>query len=123
MIDIDGAWRSFRARVGLHNVCIHDIRNLFDSHAFGEGYPIIGRLLGNRRVETTERYAQLARDSVKESAERTAVSIAAHILQRLRPEPQAILASLRTVLTEQTLSSQSLRSSASLDKVQILVFG
>ena len=42
--------------------------------------PIIGRLLGHRRVETTARYAHLARDSVRESAERIAVSIAADIL-------------------------------------------
>ena len=48
--------------------------------ALGEGLPIIGRLLGHRRVETTARYAHLARDSVRESAERIAVSIAADIL-------------------------------------------
>ena len=46
----------------------------------GEGLPIIGRLLGHRRVETTARYAHLARDSVKESAERIAASIATDIL-------------------------------------------
>ena len=34
------------------------------------------RLLGHRRVETTARYAHLARDSIRESAERIAVSIA-----------------------------------------------
>jgi site-specific recombinase XerD len=48
--------------------------------ALGEGLPIIGRLLGHRRVETTARYAHLARDSVRESAERIAVSIATDIL-------------------------------------------
>ena len=48
--------------------------------ALGEGLPIIGRLLGHRRIETTARYAHLARDSVRESAERIAVSIAADIL-------------------------------------------
>ena len=45
--------------------------------ALGENLPIIGRLLGHRRVETSARYAHLARDSVRESAERIAVSIAA----------------------------------------------
>ena len=48
--------------------------------ALGEGLPIIGRLLGHRRVETTGRYAYLARDSVRESTERVGVSIAAEIL-------------------------------------------
>ena len=46
----------------------------------GEGLPIIGRLLGHRREETTARYAHLARDSIRDSAERIAVSIADDIL-------------------------------------------
>ena len=82
MTDIDGSWASIRARAGLHDVRIHDIRHSFASQALalGEGLPIIGRLLGHRRIETTARYAHLARDSVKESAEQIAVSIAADIL-------------------------------------------
>ena len=42
--------------------------------------PIIGRLLGHSQVETTARYAHLARDSVQEAAERIADSIATDIL-------------------------------------------
>ncbi len=82
MTDIDGAWESIRAQAGLRDVRIHDIRHSFASRALalGEGLPIIGRLLGHRRIETTARYAHLARDSVRESAERIAVSIAADIL-------------------------------------------
>ena len=82
MTDIDGAWETIRARAGLHDVRIHDIRHSFASRALalGEGLPIIGRLLGHRRVETTARYAHLARDSVRKSDERIAVSIAADIL-------------------------------------------
>ena len=80
--DIDGARESIRAKVGLHDVRIHDIRHSFASRALalGEGLPIIGRLLGHRRVETTARYAHLARDSVRESVERIAVGIAAEVL-------------------------------------------
>ena len=53
MADIDGAWQSIRAKAGLHDVRIHD-RHSFASRALalGEGLPIIGRLLGHRRVET-----------------------------------------------------------------------
>ena len=82
MTNIDGAWQTFRARAGLHDVRIQDIRYSFASRALalGEGLPIIGRLLGHRRIETTARYAHLARDSVREAAERIAVSIAANIL-------------------------------------------
>ena len=82
MTDIDAAWRTIRAKAGLHDVRIHDIRHSFASRALalGEGLPIIGRLLGHRQAETTARYAHLDRDSVRESAERVAVSIAEHIL-------------------------------------------
>ena len=80
--NLDGVWLRLRARAGLGDVRIHDCRHSFASRALalGEGLPIIGRLLGHRRVETTARYAHLARDSIRESAERIAVSIAADIL-------------------------------------------
>ena len=42
--------------------------------------PMIGKLLGHSQVETTARYAHLARDSVQEAAERIADSIAVDIL-------------------------------------------
>ena len=82
MTDIDAAWETIRALAGLHDVRIHDIRHSFASRALalGEGLPIIGRLLGHRRVETTARYAHLARDSVKESAWRIAASLDPDVL-------------------------------------------
>ncbi|MCY4407606.1 MAG: hypothetical protein OXC15_14645, partial [Rhodospirillaceae bacterium] len=43
--------------------------------ALGESLPMIGRLLGHTQVETTARYAHLARNSVKESAAKVAASI------------------------------------------------
>ena len=82
MRDIDGAWRSVRARAGLDGVRIHDLRHSWASRALalGEGLPVIGKLLGHAHVETTARYAHLARDSVRESAERVALSIAGDLL-------------------------------------------
>ena len=38
---------------------------------------MIGRLLGHRKVQTTARYAHLARDSVKAAGERVSDSLAA----------------------------------------------
>ena len=43
--------------------------------ALGESLPMIGKLLGHRKVQTTARYAHLARDSVKASAARIAESL------------------------------------------------
>ena len=82
MTDIDTAWQTIRAKAGLRDVRIHDIRHSFASRALalGEGLPIIGRLLGHRQAETTARYAHLDRDAVRKSAERVAVRIAGYNL-------------------------------------------
>ena len=60
---------------------LHYLRHSYASRALalGEGLPMIAKLLGHAHVETTARYAHLARDSVRETAERIAVSIAADI--------------------------------------------
>ena len=80
--DVDGAWRTVRARAGLDDVRLHDLRHSYASRALalGESLPVIRRLLGHSRIETTARYAHLARESVREAAARVAASIAADVL-------------------------------------------
>ena len=82
MRNINDPWEIIRDRAGLEDVRIHDLRHSFASRALalGESLPMIGKLLGHSQVETTARYAHLARDSVQESAARIADSIAADIL-------------------------------------------
>ena len=46
----------------------------------GESLTMIGKLLGHSDIETTARYAHLARDSIHDVAERIADSIAAGIM-------------------------------------------
>ncbi len=79
---LDDAWLAVRSRAGLDDVRLHDLRHSYASRALalGESLPMIGKLLGHRQIETTARYAHLARDSVKEAAERIAASIAADAL-------------------------------------------
>ncbi len=78
---LDHAWRTVRAAAGLKNVRMHDLRHSFASRALalGETLPVIGKLLGHSDIETTARYAHLAQDSIHETAERIAESIAADI--------------------------------------------
>ena len=80
--NLDDAWRAVRARAGLEGVRIHDLRHSYASRALalGESLTMIGRLLGHKQIETTARYAHLARDSAQEAAERVAASIAEDIL-------------------------------------------
>ena len=82
MKKLDNAWRTIRSRAGLEDVRLHDLRHSFASRALalGESLPMIGKLLGHRRVESTARYAHLARDSVHAAAARIARSIGGQIL-------------------------------------------
>ena len=75
-------WYPVRERAGLNDVRLHDLRHSFASRALalGEDLTMIGKLLGHRKIQTTARYAHLARDSVKESAALVAASIGADIL-------------------------------------------
>ena len=75
-------WYPVRERAGLDDVRLHDLRHSFASRALalGEDLTMIGKLLGHRKIQTTARYAHLARDSVKDSAALVAASIAADIM-------------------------------------------
>ena len=75
-------WQVLRAKADLPGVRLHDLRHSYASRALaiGEGLSMIGKLLGHSKVETTARYAHLARDAEKVSAARVAGSIEAQIL-------------------------------------------
>ena len=77
--NLNAPWLVVRKRAGLEDVRIHDLRHSFASRALalGESLTMIGKLLGHRQVQTTARYAHLARESVKTSAARVSESIAA----------------------------------------------
>lgn len=72
--DLQHPWRRIRARAGLDDVRIHDLRHTYASNAVSSGMPIqmVGRLLGHTQLQTTMRYAHLADDPVKRAAEENA---------------------------------------------------
>ena len=82
--DLNHYWDRVRERADLQDVRIHDIRHSFASRALalGESLSMIGKLLGHNKIDTTSRYAHLARDSIKASSARVADSIGADILDR-----------------------------------------
>ena len=71
LIDLQPFWQRLRARAGLKDARIHDLRHTFASAAVaaGQGLPMIGKLLGHTQVATTARYAHLAADPVKAAAD------------------------------------------------------
>lgn len=79
LYDLQPFWQRVRARTGLKDVRIHDLRHTFASTAVaaGQGLPMIGKLLGHTQVQTTARYAHLAADPVRAAAECVSSKIAA----------------------------------------------
>ena len=91
LIDLQPFWQRLRARAGLKDARIHDLRHTFASAAVaaGQGLPMIGKLLGHTQVETTARYAHLAADPVKAAAERVSGVIARAVLGEDRSKAAA----------------------------------
>jgi site-specific recombinase XerD len=58
-------------------VRIHDLRHTFASHlvSSGESLPVVGKLLGHTRPQTTARYARLADTAVRDMAHRFATNL------------------------------------------------
>ena len=79
--DLQKPWRRIRARAGLEDVRIHDLRHSYASRALalGESLTMIGKLLGHTQVQTTARYAHLARDSIQNAAARITGSIGGNL--------------------------------------------
>jgi integrase len=75
--DLQPFWQRVRARAGLKDVRIHDLRHTFASTAVasGQGLPMIGKLLGHTQVQTTARYAHLAAEPVRNAADAVAASL------------------------------------------------
>lgn len=81
LTDLQPFWQRVRARAGLNDVRIHDLRHTFASAAVasGQGLPMIGKLLGHTQVQTTARYAHLASATVKTAASDVSAEIAASL--------------------------------------------
>ena len=72
MTDLGLRWHKLRDLAGLDGVRIHDCRHTFASHAVMSGLDLytVGRLLGHADTASTERYAHLADEHVREAAGR-----------------------------------------------------
>ena len=62
VINLQKSWRRIRARAGLDDVRIHDLRHTFASQAVmgGVSLALVSKLLGHSQISTTMRYAHLA---------------------------------------------------------------
>ena len=72
MTDFRRRWYRLRNLAGLDGVRIHDLRHSYASHAVMNGLDLytVGRLLGHADTGSTERYAHLADEHVRDAAGR-----------------------------------------------------
>jgi integrase len=73
LVTLEDVWGFVRAQAGLgKDARVYDLRHTFASVGAGGGLslPIIGRLLGHTQPRTTQRYAHLGDDPLREAAEK-----------------------------------------------------
>jgi integrase len=77
-VGIERIWQRVRARAGIEDVRLHDLRHTFASWSVmgGATLHMTGALLGHRQTATTQRYAHLAAGPQQAAAARVAGSIA-----------------------------------------------
>jgi integrase len=76
--DLKRPWKALAKRAGLEGVRIHDLRHTHASYGAGAGLglPIIGKLLGHTQASTTQRYAHLDADPLRNASNRIGADIA-----------------------------------------------
>lgn len=69
--DIKKSWKTIRNKAGLPDVRLHDLRHTHASHLVSSGLSlsIVGKLLGHTQASTTQRYAHLADEPLRQATE------------------------------------------------------
>lgn len=67
--EIKGAWNTIRKKSGAPDLHIHDLRHTYASHLVSSGLSlsIVGKLLGHTQASTTQRYAHLADEPLRQA--------------------------------------------------------
>lgn len=89
LVNLQLPWRRLRARAGLENVRLHDLRHSFASvgAAGGLSLPVLGALLGHRETATTHRYAHLSADPLRAANDAIAARLSAAMSGTPKGEP------------------------------------
>lgn len=69
--EIKKSWDTIRKKAGIPDVRLHDLRHTHASHLVSSGLSlsIVGKLLGHTQASTTQRYAHLADEPLRQATE------------------------------------------------------
>lgn len=83
---IQQIWQRIRKSAQIEDVRLHDLRHSFASLAAANGasLPIIGKMLGHSTPLTTQRYAHLVQDPVRDASEAVGRKLAGLVRSRTR---------------------------------------
>jgi integrase len=86
--DLKRPWMVVTRRASLDGLRLHDLRHSYASVGAGAGFglPVIGKLLGHRSVETTQKYAHLDADPIRRATNTIGATIAAALEGRIGAE-------------------------------------
>ena len=72
LVNLKDPWGIIRHNAGIDDVRIHDLRHCFASIGAmsGMSLPMIGALLGQKEIATTQRYAHLSDNPVRSASDR-----------------------------------------------------
>ncbi len=89
-------WQGVRREAGLEDVRLHDLRHTFASYAVKAGYtlPMVGRLLGHKRLSSTLRYTHVSDRRVEAAAERMGNIISQIVTPPHKPSEKCITVTL-----------------------------
>ena len=81
-------WNQVRVEADIADVRIHDLRHSYASFAINHGHnlAVIGKLLGHSKITTTQRYAHLADDPLRQANEQIGSNLAATLTGQPKAE-------------------------------------
>ncbi|MCW8842187.1 MAG: site-specific integrase [Rhodobacteraceae bacterium] len=89
LVNLQKPWNRIRARAGLDDVRIHDLRHTYASVAMKDGIDpfTLKEIMGHKNLTTTLRYAHLADDAVQRAAGSVAARLARAVRHDTRESP------------------------------------
>jgi len=89
LVNLQKPWRRIRAKAGIDDVRIHDLRHTYASVAMKDGIDpfTLKEILGHKNLTTTLRYAHLADDAVQRAAGSVAARLARAVRKDTRDNP------------------------------------